>query len=102
MQHGAFEEKDIDVANGAMNQAVEEFSLPAMRAKIAAVEQAFALGLDEEGVGIRGGVIDQIWSDGEVTDRKALPGLEVVEVERRPVFFEKHLRRIDQAVGQLA
>ena len=102
MQHGAFEEEDIDVANRALHEILEEYSLSAMRAKIAAVEQALAFGFDEEGVGIGGGVVDEIGSDGELADGKRLPGLEVVEVERISVFAEEHLRGIDQAAGQLA
>ncbi len=102
MQHGAFEEEEIDVANRALYEIVEELSLSAMRAKIAAVEQALAFGFDEEGVGIGGGVVDEIGSDGELTDGKRLPGLEVVEVERISVFAEEHLRGVDQAAGQPA
>ena len=102
MQHGAFEEEDIDVANRALHEILEEYSLSAMRAKIAAVEQALAFGFDEEGVGIGGRVVDEIGSDGEIADGKRLPGLEVVEVERISVFAEEHLRGIDQAAGQLA
>ena len=70
--HGAFEEKKIDVANRALCEIVEELSLSAVRAKIAAIEQALAFGFDEEGVGIRGGVVDEIGSDGELTDGKRL------------------------------
>jgi hypothetical protein len=102
MEHGAFEEEEIDVANRALYEIVEELSLSAMRAKIAAVEQALAFGFDEEGVGIGGGVVDEVGSDGELTDGKRLPGLEVVEVERISVFAEEHLRGIDQAAGQPA
>jgi len=102
MHHGAFEEEEIDVANRALYEIVEELSLSAMRAKIAAVEQALAFGFDEEGVGIGGGVVDEIGSDGELTDGKRLPGLEVVEVERISVFAEEHPCGIDQAASQLA
>ena len=102
LKHGAFEEHEIDVANRALYEILEEHPLPAMRAKVAAVEQALALGFDEEGVGIGGGVIDEVGSDGEVTDGKRVPGLEVVEVERISVFAEEHLRRVDQAAGQPA
>jgi hypothetical protein len=73
-----------------------------MRAKVATVEQALAFGFDEESVGISGGVVDEIGSDGELTDGKRLPGLEVMEVERLSVFAEEHLRGVDQAAGQLA
>ena len=73
-----------------------------MRAKIAAVEQALAFGFDEEGVGIRGRVVDEIGSDGEITDGKRLPRFEVVKGERISVFAEEHLRSIDQGAGQLA
>ena len=73
-----------------------------MRAKIAAVEQALAFGFDQEGVGIGGGVVDEIGSDGELTDSKRLPGLEVVEVEHMPVFADEQLRGVDQAASQLA
>ncbi len=100
MQHGAFEEEEIDVANRALHEILEEYSLSAMRAKVAAVEQALAFGFDEKGISVGGGVIDEIGSDGEVTDGKRLPCLEVVEVERISVFAEEHLRGIDQAAGQ--
>ena len=60
MQHGAFEEEDIDVANWALYEVVEELPLSAMRAEIAAVEQALALGFDEECIGIGGRVVHQI------------------------------------------
>jgi len=102
MQHGALEEEEIDVANRALYEIVEELSLSAMRAKIAAVEQALAFGFDEEGVGIGGRVVDEIRRDGELTDGKRLPGLEVVEVERISVSAEEHLRCVDQAAGQPA
>jgi hypothetical protein len=82
VQHRAFEEEEIDVTNRALYEIVEELSLSAMRAKIAAVEQALAFGFDEEGVGIGGGVVDEIRSYGELPDGERLPGLEVVEVER--------------------
>ena len=102
MQHGAFEEEEIDVANRALNEIVVEYPLSAMRPKIAAVEEALAFSFDEEGVGIGGGVVDEIGSDGEVTDGKRLPGLEVVEVERISVFAEEHLWRVDKAASQPA
>jgi hypothetical protein len=70
MQHGAFKEENIDVANRALHEILEELSLSAMRAKIAAVEQALAFRFDKEGVGIGGGVVDQIGSDGELTPLK--------------------------------
>jgi hypothetical protein len=54
----------------------------AVRAKVAAVEQSLASGFDEEGIGVGSGVVDEIGSDGEITDSKRLPRLEVVEVER--------------------
>jgi hypothetical protein len=102
MEHGAFEEEDIDIANGALHEILEEYSLSAMRAKIAAVEQALAFGFDEEGVGIGGGVVDEIGSDGELTDGKRLPGAELVKVERVSLFAEEYPRGVDQAAGQLA
>ena len=102
MQHGAFEEEDIDVADWALHEIIEEYSLSAMRAKIAAVEQALAFSFDEKGIGIGGGVVDEIRSDSEITDVKRLPGLEVVKVERIPVFAAEHQRGIDQTAGQLA
>src|ERR1035441_4674273 len=102
MQHGAFEEEHIDVANRALYEIVEKLSLSAMRAKIAAVEQALAFGFDEEGVGIGGGVVDEIGRDGELTDAKRLPGFEVVEVECISVSAEEHLWGIDQAASQIA
>ena len=73
-----------------------------MRAKIATVEQPLAFSFDEKGIGVGGGMIDEISSNGEVTDGKRLPSLEVVEVERISVFAEEHLRGIDQAAGQRA
>ena len=73
-----------------------------MRAKVAAVEQALAFGFDEEGVGIGGGVVDEIGGDGELADGKRLPGLEVVEVERISISADEHLRGVDQAAGQPA
>ena len=102
MQHGAFEEEEINVANRALYEIVEELSLSAMRAKIPAVEQALAFGFDEESVGIGGGVVDEIGSDSELADGEWLPGLDVVEVECVSVFTEEHAGRIDQIAGQLA
>jgi len=102
MQHGAFEEEEIDVANRTLHEILEKYSLSAMRAKVAAVEQALAFGFDEEGVGIGGGVIDEVRSDGELTDGKRLPGLEIVEIERISVFADEQLRGVDQATGQPA
>ncbi len=63
-----------------------------MRAKVATVEQALAFSFDEKSVGIGGGVVDEIRSDGELTDGKRLPGLEVVEVERVSISANEHLR----------
>ena len=102
MQHRAFEEEEIDVANRALYEIVEELSLSAMRAKIAAIEQALAFGFDKEGVRIGGGVVDEIRRNGEITDSKRLPRLEVVEVELISVFADEQLRRVDQAAGQPA
>ena len=87
---------------GRFTRFSKSYSLSAMRAKIAAVEQALAFGFDEEGVGIGGGVVDEIGSDGELADGKRLPGLEVVEVERISISAEEHLRGVDQAAGQPA
>ena len=102
MQHRAFEEEEIDVANRALYEIVEELSLSAMRAKIATVEQALAFRFDKESVGIGSGVIDEIRRDGELTNGKRLPGLEVVEVERISISADEHLRSVDQAAGQPA
>ncbi len=71
-------------------------------AKIATVEQALAFGFDEEGVGIGGGMVDEIGSDGELPDCERLPGLEIVEVERISISADEHLRGVDQAAGQPA
>ena len=102
MQHCAFEEEEIDVANRTLHEILEKYSLSAMRAKVTAVEQALAFGFDEKGIGIGGGVIDEVRSDGEITDGERLPGREVVEVERISVFAEEHLRGVDEAAGQPA
>jgi len=47
-------------------------------------------------------VVDEIGGDGEIADGKRLPGLEVVKVERIPVFADEQLRRVDQAASQPA
>jgi len=67
MQHGAFEEEEIDVANRALHEILEEYCFSAMRAKIAAVERALAFSFDEKGVGIGGRVVHEIGSYREVT-----------------------------------
>ncbi len=87
---------------GSLNEIVEELSLSAMRAKIAAIEQALAFGFDQESVGIGSRVVDEIRRDGEVTDSKRLPRLEVVEVERISLSADEKLRCVDQAAGQPA
>ncbi len=102
MQHRAFHEKEIDVTNGFLYEIVEELSLSAMRAKVAAIEHSLAFSFDEEGVGIRGGVVDEIRRDSEVADGKRLPGLDVLEIERIPLSADEHLRGVDQAAGQSA
>src|ERR1019366_5808232 len=102
MKHGAFEEEHIDVANRALYEILEEHSLSAMRAKIAAVEQALAFGLDEEGVGIGGGVVDEVGRDGKGANGSRFPGAELVKVERISLFAEEHPRGANQAAGQLA
>ena len=102
VQHRAFHEKEIDVANGSLYEIVEELSFSAMRAKVTAVEQALTFGFDEESVGIGSGVVNKIWRDGEVPDGKRLPGRDVVEVERISITADEHLRGVDQAAGQPA
>ena len=52
-----------------------------MRAKVATVEQAFSVGLDQQGIGIVGRVIDQIWSDAERPEINRVPVFETGAVE---------------------
>ena len=99
MQHRAFEEQEIEVANRPLDKIVEELSLSAVRAKITAIQQALALSFNQEGVGIGGGVVDEIGSDGELTDGKWLPSLEVAEVEGISISADEDLRGVDQAAG---
>jgi hypothetical protein len=101
MQRGAFEKKGIDVADRALHKILEEYSLSAMGAKIAAVERALAFSSDEKGMRIGGGVGDEIGSDLELTDGKRIRSLKVVKVERISFFADEHLRPVDQAAGQL-
>jgi hypothetical protein len=81
---------------------IEELTLSTVRAKVATVEEALALGFDEESVGVSRGVVDEIGSDREFADGKRLPGFEVVEVERVAISADEELRGIDQAASQLA
>jgi hypothetical protein len=83
MEHGAFEEEHIDVADGALHEVLEELSFAAVRAKIAAVEQALAFGLDEEGVGIGGGVVDEIGRDGKRANGRGIIYLTPLGAKRR-------------------
>src|SRR5690606_947846 len=92
----------VDVFGRTGNEALEERPLAAMATQIAAVEEPLARSLDRQGVGVKGGVIDEVWRDGEGADAEWAA---IAKVRRR--FDGRHVaneegRRIENALRRLA
>src|ERR1035438_7668581 len=73
-----------------------------MSPEISAVKNPFPLCLDQKPIGIDSRMVHQVGSEGEVSDNKWMPSLEVAKVVSMQFLVDKHPGGIDQLFSQFS
>ena len=85
-----------------MAEPIKGFAFPAVASEIAAVKERPAVSLDQESIGIKGGMVHQVGSDADIANREGLPGFKIVGVVDGPFLVGEEIGELNQLVGCFA